>query len=116
LWSSALIDASGLGLGYPFGLPFPAQVGFELCEDTKHVQKRLSGRAGGIYRLFGSFQARTFGLRGPKDILATCQPPIDVVRVIEAIAHMMARSDHEAENSLHNSEDSGSDEPGKEAS
>jgi hypothetical protein len=63
------INASGLGLGYPFGLPFPAQVGFEFCEDAKHVKKRLSGRAGGIYRLFGSFETYALCFYGPNDVL-----------------------------------------------
>jgi hypothetical protein len=49
---------------------------------------------------------------------ADSQLPAEVVRLVEAIGRMMARSDHDSEagNSLHNKEESGSDDPGKEAS
>ena len=45
------IDAASLRPRDPLHLPLAPQVGFELCEDTQHVEEALAGGRAGVDRL-----------------------------------------------------------------
>ena len=65
----AFVHALRLGLRDPFKLTFLAEIGFELSEHAKHVEKALAGRGACVDRLFGRFERGALGPDCSYDVL-----------------------------------------------
>ena len=113
------MSRSCLALRYPRSLEDRTNVDPQHGSITSRRSRRKSVSANVTAR--GLDRRRAAALRpdaGPAVVAATRpstgvgQLPTDVARLVEAIARMMARSDHDKEAgiSLHKKEDSGSDE------
>jgi hypothetical protein len=65
----APLEPSAFALANSLELTFAPQVGFELGEDTEHIEEALAGGCAGIDRLLSGLQDRALRFEGADNIL-----------------------------------------------